>query len=94
MSAYLQITVLILHQDLYKCLNPDCYFMTTITNVSPTAKQSSVIHPFCRRILTVREVACSQGFPDHFVFYAIEDSVILPIIGRKTFVDSSLTGKA
>ncbi|KAF9025189.1 hypothetical protein BDP27DRAFT_1351901 [Rhodocollybia butyracea] len=74
MSAYLQITVLILHQGLYKCLNPDCYFMTMITNVSPTAKQSSVIHPCCRRILTVHEVACSQGFPDHFVFYAIEDS--------------------
>ncbi|KAF9060223.1 hypothetical protein BDP27DRAFT_1340030 [Rhodocollybia butyracea] len=61
MSAYLQ------NHCLYKCLNPDCYFMTMITNVSPTAKQIlSYPSMCCRRILTVHEVACSQGFPRSF----------------------------
>ncbi|KAJ3795134.1 hypothetical protein GGU11DRAFT_252030 [Lentinula aff. detonsa] len=50
--------------------------MTTITNVSPTAKQCAVIHPFCRRLLSVRELARSQGFPDHFLFHAIDDNII------------------
>ncbi|KAF9064363.1 hypothetical protein BDP27DRAFT_1425938 [Rhodocollybia butyracea] len=36
------------NKSLYKRLNSDHYFMTTITNVSPTVKQSSVIHPFVR----------------------------------------------
>ncbi|KAJ4485596.1 S-adenosyl-L-methionine-dependent methyltransferase [Lentinula aciculospora] len=61
---------------LYKRLDPDRYFMTTTTNVSPTAKQSTVIHPFCRRLLTVRELARSQGFPDHFSFCALDDNII------------------
>ncbi|KAJ3915519.1 hypothetical protein F5877DRAFT_81752 [Lentinula edodes] len=63
-------------KSLYKRLDPNRYFMTTITNISPTAKQSAVIHPFCRRLLTVRELARSQGFPDHFFFYAIDDNII------------------
>jgi len=32
--------------------------------------------PQCKRIVTVRELARSQGFPDHFVFYAINDRVV------------------
>ncbi|KAJ3830251.1 S-adenosyl-L-methionine-dependent methyltransferase [Lentinula raphanica] len=63
-------------KSLYKRLDPDRYFMTTMTNVSPTAKQCVVIHPFCRRILTVRELARSQGFPDHYSFFAIDDNII------------------
>ncbi|KAJ3787693.1 S-adenosyl-L-methionine-dependent methyltransferase [Lentinula aff. detonsa] len=63
-------------KSLYKRLDPDRCFMTTITNVSPTAKQCAVIHPFCRRLLSVRELARSQGFPDHFLFHAIDDNII------------------
>lgn len=54
----------------------DKWFQTTVTNVDPTAKQCRVLHPYCRRIVTVRELARSQGFPDHFVFHAIDDRVV------------------
>lgn len=29
----------------------------------------------CKRVYTVRELARSQGFPDWFVFYAVDDNV-------------------
>ncbi|KAI6012619.1 hypothetical protein F5J12DRAFT_819224 [Pisolithus orientalis] len=54
----------------------DGWFQTTVTNVDPTAKQCRVLHPYCRRIVTVRELARSQGFPDCFVFYAVDDRVV------------------
>ncbi|EEB99018.1 hypothetical protein MPER_01371 [Moniliophthora perniciosa FA553] len=44
--------------------------------MAPTAKQSRVIHPNCRRMVTVRELARSQGFPDHFVFLAENDNIV------------------
>ncbi|KAL4067275.1 S-adenosyl-L-methionine-dependent methyltransferase [Scleroderma yunnanense] len=54
----------------------DEWFQTTVTNVDPTAKQCRVLHPYCDRVVTVRELARSQGFPDHFVFHAIDDRVV------------------
>ncbi|KAI0312829.1 hypothetical protein OF83DRAFT_1066570, partial [Amylostereum chailletii] len=41
----------------------------------PTAKQSRCLHPWCKRIVTIRELARSQGFPDWFVFHAIDNRV-------------------
>ncbi|KAI0324519.1 S-adenosyl-L-methionine-dependent methyltransferase [Cubamyces sp. BRFM 1775] len=60
---------------LYGRLDATQWFHTTVTNVDPSAKQSYVLHPWCRRILTVRELARSQGFPDWFVFYSIDNNV-------------------
>ncbi|PPQ70742.1 hypothetical protein CVT26_014707 [Gymnopilus dilepis] len=51
-------------------------FSTTVTNVDPTAKQGRVLHPWCHRMFSVRELARSQGFPDDFVFKAIDDNVV------------------
>ncbi|KAK2464749.1 hypothetical protein APHAL10511_003167 [Amanita phalloides] len=61
---------------LYGRLDGKSYFPTTVTNVDPTAKQSKVLHPHCHRMVSVRELARSQGFPDHFVFEAIGGNVI------------------
>ncbi|KAJ3552491.1 hypothetical protein NM688_g4121 [Phlebia brevispora] len=52
------------------------WFQTTVTNVEPTAKQSWVLNPYCKRVVTVRELARSQGFPDHFKFYCITSDTV------------------
>ncbi|KAJ7922796.1 hypothetical protein B0H13DRAFT_1865409 [Mycena leptocephala] len=61
---------------LYGRLENSGYFPTTVTNMHPTAKQSKVLHPDCLRMVSVRELARSQGFPDWFCFVSINDSVV------------------
>ncbi|KAI0095061.1 S-adenosyl-L-methionine-dependent methyltransferase [Irpex rosettiformis] len=60
--------------NFYGRLDKDKWFHTTVTNVEPMAKQSWVLNPWCKRILTVRELARSQGFPDDFQFYSVKDN--------------------
>jgi len=55
--------------------DPSSYFRTTVTNVRPAAKQSRIINPWCKRILSVRELARTQGFPDSFSFSALDKNV-------------------
>ncbi|KAF7307248.1 Mitogen-activated protein kinase [Mycena indigotica] len=66
--------------NLYGRLNGSGYFPTTVTNIHPTAKQSKVLHPNCLRMVSVRELARSQGFPgksaDWFVFEAKNNNII------------------
>jgi len=62
-------------QGLYGRLDKDKWFQTTVTNVEPSAKQSWVLNPWCKRMVTVRELARSQGFPDHFVFFSAHNDV-------------------
>ncbi|KAF8346872.1 S-adenosyl-L-methionine-dependent methyltransferase [Amanita rubescens] len=63
-------------RGLYGRLDGKSYFPTTVTNMDPTAKQCRVLHPHCRRMVSVRELARSQGFPDHFVFEAKDNNVL------------------
>ncbi|EAU92360.2 hypothetical protein CC1G_00579 [Coprinopsis cinerea okayama7 len=58
------------------------FFHTIVTNISPTAKQSSVIHYIDNRILSIRELARAQGFPDDFVFVANKVETIHRLIGN------------
>lgn len=61
---------------LYGRLDKKACFPTTVTNMQPTAKQSRVLNPWCKRMVTVRELARSQGFPDDFVFKALNNNVV------------------
>ncbi|KAH7927250.1 S-adenosyl-L-methionine-dependent methyltransferase [Leucogyrophana mollusca] len=60
---------------LYGRMDKDGWFQTTVTNVDPSAKQCRVLNPYCKRVVTVRELARSQGFPDHFVFYSKDNKI-------------------
>ncbi|KAK9884556.1 hypothetical protein WA026_007398 [Henosepilachna vigintioctopunctata] len=53
---------------LYGRLEWDGFFSTTITNPEPMGKQGRVLHPKQNRVVSVRECARSQGFPDKFKF--------------------------
>jgi len=54
---------------LYGRLEWDGHFSTTVTNPEPMGKQGRVLHPEQHRVVSVRECARSQGFPDCFKFY-------------------------
>eukprot|EP00731_Ephydatia_muelleri_P028361 Em0020g5a len=45
------------------------YFSTTVTYPEPMGKQGRVLHPDQHRVVSVRECARSQGFPDTFRFF-------------------------
>ncbi|KAI8436671.1 hypothetical protein MSG28_010159 [Choristoneura fumiferana] len=44
------------------------YFSTTVTDPEPMGKQGRVLHPAQPRVVSVRECARSQAFPDAYVF--------------------------
>ena len=54
---------------IYGRVSWDGFFSTTVTNPEPMAKQGRVLHPEQHRVVSVRECARSQGFPDWFRFY-------------------------
>ncbi|XP_006821782.2 DNA (cytosine-5)-methyltransferase 1 [Saccoglossus kowalevskii] len=54
---------------LYGRVEWDGYFSTTVTNPEPMGKQGRVLHPEQHRVVSVRECARSQGFPDTYRFY-------------------------
>ncbi|XP_054724016.1 DNA (cytosine-5)-methyltransferase PliMCI-like [Uloborus diversus] len=60
------------HNDwagLYGRLEWHGFFSTTITNPEPMGKQGRVLHPEQNRVVSVRECARSQGFPDYYKFF-------------------------
>nr|ABD64771.1 Met1 [Volvox carteri f. nagariensis] len=56
-------------RGLYGRLDPYGHFPTATTEPNPMGKVGQVFHPDQDRIVSVRECARSQGFPDHFRFY-------------------------
>ena len=56
-------------RGLYGRLDPMGSFGTATTDPQPMGKVGTVLHPSQDRIISVRECARSQGFPDRFRFY-------------------------
>ncbi|KDQ16327.1 hypothetical protein BOTBODRAFT_259970 [Botryobasidium botryosum FD-172 SS1] len=53
----------------------DRAFPTIVTDINPTHKQGQVLHPKQRRVLSVRECARAQGFPDTCVFKSLRGNL-------------------
>ncbi|KII89181.1 hypothetical protein PLICRDRAFT_160365 [Plicaturopsis crispa FD-325 SS-3] len=60
--------------DLYGRIDGNGYFKTAMTTVTPNAKGGTLLHPSQKRIVTVRECARAQGFPDHYSFCSVNDN--------------------
>lgn len=56
-------------RGLFSRLDLQGHFPTSVTDPNPMGKVGQVFHPKDHRIVSVRECARSQGFPDHFQFY-------------------------
>jgi DNA (cytosine-5)-methyltransferase 1 len=59
---------------LYGRIDPDGHFMTTLTHPEPMGKQGTVLHYDQNRVISIRECARSQGFPDwHQLYGSVEE---------------------
>ncbi|CAL5224063.1 g6688 [Coccomyxa viridis] len=56
-------------RGLFGRLDYDGHFPTSVTDPQPMGKVGQVFHPEQDRIVSVRECARAQGFPDDFCFY-------------------------
>ncbi|KAI0064526.1 S-adenosyl-L-methionine-dependent methyltransferase [Artomyces pyxidatus] len=56
---------------LYQRVAAKGHFRTAMTMVRPNSHGSAVLHPTQKRVLTVRECARAQGFPDHWQFLSV-----------------------
>ncbi|KAF9454585.1 S-adenosyl-L-methionine-dependent methyltransferase [Macrolepiota fuliginosa MF-IS2] len=52
----------------YGRLLSDGHFSCTMTTLDPRTKNARPLHPNQRRMVTIRECARAQGFPDHYIF--------------------------
>jgi DNA (cytosine-5)-methyltransferase 1 len=62
-------------KGLYGRLDTNEYFRTALTDICPMGKQGTVLHPDQNRVITLRECARAQGFPDSFRFYSLSGDV-------------------
>ncbi|KAN0063552.1 hypothetical protein ACQY0O_004000 [Thecaphora frezii] len=56
------------YRNTFARLSYHSHFEVALTTMSPTGECGKVLHPSQHRILTVREHARAQGFPDHVEF--------------------------
>ncbi|KAF7965632.1 hypothetical protein HWV62_42606 [Athelia sp. TMB] len=70
---------------LYGRMDGEGHFKTAMTTVAPNRKGGDVLHPSQKRIITVRECARAQGFPDHYQFLSANEGL------NKTVLDVSIS---
>ncbi|KAH7923467.1 S-adenosyl-L-methionine-dependent methyltransferase [Leucogyrophana mollusca] len=61
-------------KNLYGRIDGQSQFGTALTTVAPNAKGGALLHPSQKRIITVRECARAQGFPDSYEFLSVNDN--------------------
>ncbi|KAJ2741879.1 hypothetical protein GGI19_006894, partial [Coemansia pectinata] len=62
-------------KGLFGRLDPNGYFGTALTELQPMGKSGTVLLYDQRRVLSVRECARAQGFPDTFEFLSTKNQV-------------------
>ncbi|KAJ2227696.1 hypothetical protein GGF40_000060 [Coemansia sp. RSA 1286] len=63
-------------KGLYGRLDPKRYFGTALTEMEPMGKSGTVLLYDQRRVLSVRECARAQGFPDTFRLYSYDEKSV------------------
>ncbi|KAG8919497.1 hypothetical protein FRC01_001269 [Tulasnella sp. 417] len=66
-----------LNKTAYKRVIGEDFFPTSVCKVDPTSRFGQVLHPTQRRVISLREYARAQGFPDTFIFWTAgsEDTI-------------------
>jgi len=59
------------YNGIYGRIDGSSFFKTALTTVAPNCKGGRLLHPNQKRILTVRECARAQGFPDTYEFHSV-----------------------
>ncbi|KAG8873672.1 hypothetical protein FRB97_006545 [Tulasnella sp. 331] len=59
---------------LYQRIWGDGSFPTSMTQVQPASRHGRVLHPTQKRVITLREYARSQGFPDNYEFHTTSNT--------------------
>ncbi|KAF8911019.1 S-adenosyl-L-methionine-dependent methyltransferase [Gymnopilus junonius] len=62
------------NRTFYGRMDGDGHFKCAVTTLSPTLKNQWPVHPSQKRIISVREAARSQGFPDNYIFESCNTS--------------------
>ncbi|KAI0362522.1 S-adenosyl-L-methionine-dependent methyltransferase [Trametes cingulata] len=58
-------------KTLYGRVDGSKHFVTAMTTLAPNAKGGRVLHPDQKRVLSIRECARAQGFPDRYRFLSV-----------------------
>lgn len=67
----------------YGRMDGDGQFKCTMTRASPNLKNSWLLHPHQKRMISIRECARSQGFPDGFIFESSNEHPQRVVAGQK-----------
>lgn len=59
-------------KSFYGRMDGNGHFKCAMTLVAPNIKHSWLLHPSQKRIVSVRECARAQGFPDYYVFKSVD----------------------